>query len=57
MAGLYRKKVYINATNYIYGLGGRDFTTDDARGVFAEMENAVAAGREIEQYQYIGLRK
>ena len=57
MAGLYRKKVYINATNYIYGLGGRDFTTADAKNVFAELEESVATGKEIEQYQYIGLRK
>ncbi len=57
MAGLYRKKVYLNTTNYIYGLGGRDFTTDDAKAVFAAMEESVATGVEIEQYQYIGLRR
>lgn len=57
MAGLYRKKLYINATNYIYGLGGRDFTTDDAKNVFIALEEAVTTGKEIEQYQYIGLRK
>lgn len=57
MAGLYRKKIYINAVNYIYGLGGRDFTTDDAKEVFAALEEAVVTGKEIEQYQYIGLRK
>ncbi len=56
-AGLYRNKVYLNVTNYIYGLGGRDFTTADAKEVFAAMEDAVASGTEIEQYQYIGLRK
>ncbi|MCC8142361.1 MAG: pyruvate ferredoxin oxidoreductase [Lachnospiraceae bacterium] len=56
-AGLYKQKVYLNTTNYIYGLGGRDFTTDDAKEVFAAMEESVAAGKEIEQYQYIGLRK
>lgn len=57
MAGLYRKRIYISATNYIYGLGGRDFTTDDAKAVFAQLEESIATGREIEQYQYIGLRK
>ncbi len=56
-AGLYRKKVYLNTTNYIYGLGGRDFTVEDAKDVFAAMEESVQTGREIEQYQYIGLRK
>ncbi|MCD8156148.1 MAG: pyruvate ferredoxin oxidoreductase [Clostridiales bacterium] len=55
-AGLYRSKIYINTTNYIYGLGGRDFTTDEAKEVFAAMEESVATGKEIEQYQYIGLR-
>ena len=57
MAGLYRKKVYINAVNYIYGLGGRDFTTDDVKRVFAELEDAEVNGTELEQYKYIGLRE
>ncbi len=57
LAGLYREKVYLNTTNYIYGLGGRDFTTDDAKEVFAQMEESVRTGKEIEQYQYIELRK
>ncbi len=56
MAGLYRKKVYINATNYIYGLGGRDFTVEEAKDVFTSMETAAVTGKEIPQYQYIGLR-
>lgn len=56
-AGLFRYKVMIEAVNYIYGLAGRDFTVDDARAVFAELENAIANGTEVEQYQYIGLRK
>ncbi len=57
LAGLYREKVYLNTTNYIYGLGGRDFTTDDAKEVFAALEESVATGKEIEEYQYIGLRR
>ncbi len=56
-SGLYQQKVYLNTTNYIYGLGGRDFTVEEAKAVFAEMEESVAAGTEIKQYQYIGLRE
>lgn len=56
-AGLYRKKIYIEAVNYIYGLGGRDFTTDDVKGVFAQLEDLVENGADVEQYQYIGLRE
>ncbi len=55
-AALYRKKSTVLVTNYIYGLGGRDFTTDDAKEVFDALEESVATGKEIEPYQYIGLR-
>ncbi len=56
-AGLYRKKVLITAVNYIYGLAGRDFTVQEVYDIFAELENAVTNNTEVEQYQYIGLRK
>lgn len=56
-AGLYRNRVMIHAVSYIYGLGGRDFTTDDVKGVFDELE-AVEAGKIAEpQHKYIGLRE
>ncbi len=57
MAALFRGRVMIEAVNYIYGLGGRDFTVEDVYGIFDELENAVVNGTSIEQYQYIGLRK
>ena len=56
-AGLYRKKIYVEAVNYIYGLGGRDFTTTEACDIFAQLEDMIENGTEVEQYQYIGLRK
>ncbi len=57
MAGLYRARVMLTAVNYIYGLGGRDFTVEDVYGIFAELEEAVANGTEPEQFRYIGLRE
>lgn len=56
-AALYRNKVMIDAVNYIYGLAGRDFTVENVFDIFAELDDAVTSGTEIEQYQYIGLRK
>lgn len=56
-AGLFRYKVMIEAVNYIYGLGGRDFTVQNVYDIFAAMEDAVVNGTEIEQFQYIGLRE
>ncbi len=56
-AGLFRSKVMIEAVNYIYGLAGRDFTVTEVKDVFAELEDMIVNGKEVEQYQYIGLRK
>ncbi len=56
-AGLFRNKVMISAVNYIYGLAGRDFTVTDVYDIFAELEDAEVNGKEVGQYQYVGLRK
>lgn len=56
-AALYRSRIMIRTVNYIYGLGGRDFTVEDVYGIFQQLEDADIHGKEIEQYQYIGLRK
>ena len=56
-AALYRNKVMIDAVNYIYGLAGRDFTVENVFDIFVELDDAVTSGTEVEQYQYIGLRK
>lgn len=55
-AGLYRNDVRIMAVNYVYGLGGRDFTVEDAKAVFEELREGAESGRPIRQYQYVGLR-
>ena len=56
-AGLFKNKVMIEAVNYIYGLAGRDFTVENVEKIFAELEEMVENGKQVEQYQYIGLRK
>lgn len=45
------------AVSYIYGLGGRDYTTVEATDVFNQLEEMIEQGKTIPQYQYIGLRK
>lgn len=56
-AALFYSGCLIPARNFIYGLGGRDFRTDDARMVFEKMEGLVERNEEVSQYQYIGLRE
>ena len=55
-AALFKNKVMIDAVNYIYGLAGRDFTTDDVVQVFDELQAMVEQGIPVEEYKYIGLR-
>lgn len=55
-AGLYRNRVFIEAVNYIYGLGGRDFTTDHVKEIFAELRAAVEEGTPVQQHKYVNLR-
>lgn len=54
---LYDIQATTKAVSYIYGLGGRDYTVDSAKGVFAQLEDMIENGAEIPQYQYIGLRQ
>ena len=56
VAGLYRNKVIIEAVNYIYGLAGRDFTVENAKEIFAELEAVTLGEKQAEQHKYIGLR-
>ncbi|MBE6010249.1 MAG: pyruvate ferredoxin oxidoreductase [Lachnospiraceae bacterium] len=56
-AGLYRSGVQIRTLNRIYGLGGRDFTVESAKGVFEELKQWLENGEEPVQNEYIGLRR
>lgn len=44
------------ARNFIYGLGGRDFKTDDVKMVFDKLEGLAERNEDVAQYEYIGLR-
>ena len=56
-AGLYRAKVILETVCYTYGLAGRDFMVETVYDIFKELEDVVEHGKEVEQHQYIGLRK
>ena len=56
MAGLFRNRVFIEAVNYIYGLAGRDFTTDHVAEIFEELRQITEEGKIPVQHRYIGLR-
>ncbi len=44
-------------TGYIYGLGGRDLTTDDVLRVFEGLKGVAREGRSPRTYQYLTVRE
>ena len=55
-AALYMNKVYTEVVNYVYGLAGRDFTTETAAGIFEELKDVVENKKQVRQCTYVGLR-
>lgn len=55
-AALFMNKVYTEVVNYVYGLAGRDFTTETAAGIFEELKDVVGNKKQVKQCTYVGLR-
>ncbi len=56
-ASLYQGDNHPVVTNYIYGLGGRDFTIDHAKEIFRELDANAKEGRATTPLQqFVGLR-
>ena len=54
---LYDEKQHPPIVNYIYGLGGRDTSPRELRGVFEELMDIAKTGHEEKQVNYLGLRE
>lgn len=55
-AALYDYAKDVTAFNLIYGLGGRDFTVEEAEAIFKELAGYAEEGKAFEEYRYVGLR-
>jgi pyruvate ferredoxin oxidoreductase alpha subunit len=55
-AALYGTGVRAGIVNYIYGLGGRDISTDHIRSVFADLAVIAREGTPSDDIRYLGLR-
>ncbi len=56
-AALFDFNVKTIAVNYFYGIGGRDYTVNDAKAIYQDLINYVSGTADIENFKYIGLRK
>lgn len=55
-AALYDHAANVRAFNLIYGLGGRDFTVEEAKQIYRDLEAYDRDGTAFEEYRYVGLR-
>jgi len=55
-AVFYTAPVHPPIVDYIYGLGGRDVTTDQIRQVFEDLLTLVQTGEMVTEVSYLGLR-
>ena len=56
-SAMYANKVYVPAVSYIYGIGGRDTTSDQMESVFADLQKINKDDKVEDPYRYVGLRK
>jgi pyruvate ferredoxin oxidoreductase alpha subunit len=54
---LYDAKVQPYVVNYIYGLGGRDTSPREMRGIFEDLQRILQTQRVEKSIQYVGLRE
>lgn len=55
-SGMFVNNVNIPTVNYIYGIGGRDTTAKDIKGVYNDLMEIVKTGNIDNPYRYFGLK-
>ena len=55
-AALYDHAKDVKAFNLVYGLGGRDFTVEEAERIYNDLAAYDKDGTAFEEYRYVGLR-
>ncbi len=55
-AAIYDYAKDVKAFNLVYGLGGRDFTVEEAERIFNDLVAYDKDGADFEEYRYVGLR-
>ena len=56
-SSMYVSNNYVPMVNYIYGIGGRDTTTNDIKSVYSDLQIIGKDGKVDQPYRYLGLRR
>ena len=57
VSSMYVSKSQVPAVSYVYGIGGRDTTSNDIHEVYSYLQEVVSTGKIDNPYRYVGLRK
>ncbi len=55
-SAMYVNKKQVPAVSYVYGIGGRDVTSNDIHEVYEYLQNVANTGEIDNPYRYVGLR-
>ena len=56
-SAMYVNNTHVPMVNYIYGIGGRDTTSDQIESVYTDLAEIVKTGKIDNPYRYLGVRK
>ena len=56
-SSMYVSNNYVPMVNYIYGIGGRDTTTNGIKSVYSDLQIIGKDGKVDQPYRYLGLRR
>ena len=56
-SSMYTNQKQVPIVNYIYGIGGRDTTTDMINSVYTDLQEIAKTGNVNDPYRYLGLRQ
>ena len=57
VSSMYVAKKQVPAVSYVYGIGGRDTTTDDIGTVYEDLQEVIKTGNIGNPYRYLGVRE
>ncbi len=56
-SSMFVQNIHVPTVNYVYGIGGRDTTSDQIESVYSDLTEIAQTGNIGNAYRYLGLRK
>ena len=56
VSGMYTSNIHVPTVSYVYGIGGRDTTTNHIESVYKDLETVMNESKVQNPYRYLGLR-